>query len=73
MIFKYFGACVKVGANKIDVSDAMALDDGARGFGQGGHSVDTVANQRQTAVGCDNLGFGLFQLEGTHSQISLSG
>jgi hypothetical protein len=25
-----------------------------------------VANQRQTAVGCDNLGFGLFQLEGTH-------
>jgi hypothetical protein len=26
-----------------------------------------VPNQRQTAVGCDNLGVGLFELEGAHS------
>jgi hypothetical protein len=32
-----------------------------------------MADQRQAAVGCDNLGFGLFELEGAHGKKSLSG
>jgi hypothetical protein len=31
-----------------------------------------VPNQRQTTLGCDHLGFGMFKLEGAHNQTSLS-
>ena len=56
----------QIGADEIDVGDAVALGESACGFGQRGLFIEAVPDQRQAAVGCDNLGFGLFEFEGTH-------
>ena len=63
----------KVGADQLDVWNAVALDDRASGFDQRRVPVQTMAYQGQSAMGCIDFGSGLLESESTHEPNALTG